>query len=43
MPLSSRTNQDLVQEVLNELLLERSRSEQAVKVGAEELGDEVAE
>lgn len=35
------TNQDLVEEVLNELLLKRPRREQAVEVSAEELGDEV--
>lgn len=43
IPLSSGTNQDLVQKVLDELLLKRSRGEQAVKVSAEKLGDEVAE
>ena len=36
------THENLVQEVLDELLLERSRGEQTVKVGAEEFGDEVA-
>ena len=34
--------QDLVEEVLNELLLQRSGGEQAVQIGSEELGDEVA-
>ena len=33
--------QDLVEEVLYELFLERPRREEAVEVGAEELGDEV--
>lgn len=33
--------QDLVEEVLDELLLERPRGEEAMEVGAEELGDEV--
>jgi len=34
--------QNLVEKVLNELLLQRSRSEKAVKVGSKQLGDEVA-
>jgi hypothetical protein len=36
------TYQDLVQEVLNKLLLEGSRGEQTVEIGAQELGDKVA-
>ncbi len=32
----------LVEEVLDELFLERSRCDQSVKIGPEELGDEVA-
>lgn len=36
------THQNLVEEVLNELLLQRSGGEQAVQIGSEELGDEVA-
>lgn len=36
------THQNLVEEVLNELLLEGPRSEQAVKIGSEEFGDKVA-
>ena len=35
------TYEDLVEEVLDELLLERSGLEEAVKVGSEEFGDEV--
>jgi len=37
-----RTHQDLVEEVLDELLLERSRGQEAVEIGAQELGDEIA-
>lgn len=37
------THQDLVQKVLDKLLLERSRGQQAVEIGAQELGNEVAE
>jgi hypothetical protein len=33
---------DLVQEILNELLLERPGSEKPVKISSEEFGDEVA-
>jgi hypothetical protein len=33
--------QDLVEEVLDELLLQRPRGQEAVQVGAEEFGDEV--
>jgi hypothetical protein len=33
--------QDLVEKVLDELLLERPRGQEAVQVGAEEFGDEV--
>ena len=40
--LRGRTHQDLVQEVLDKLLLERSRSQETVQIGAKELGDEVA-
>jgi hypothetical protein len=36
------TYQNLIEEVLDELFLERSRCEQAVEIGAEEFGDEVA-
>jgi len=35
------TYEDLVKEVLDELLLECSGLEEAVKVGSEEFGDEV--
>ena len=34
--------QDLIQEVLDELLLEWSRSQQTMQIGTKELGDEVA-
>jgi hypothetical protein len=34
--------QDLVEEVLDELLLERSGGEEAVQVGAEQFGDKIA-
>lgn len=37
-----RTHQNLVEEVLDELLLERSRGQEAVEIGAQELGDEIA-
>jgi hypothetical protein len=37
------TYQNLVKEVLDELLLQRPGGEQAVKIGSEELGDEVTE
>jgi hypothetical protein len=33
--------EDLVQEVLDELLLERSRREEAMEIGAEQFGDEI--
>lgn len=33
--------EDLVQEVLDELLLERARGQETVQVGSEQLGDEV--
>lgn len=36
------TYQDLIEEVLDELLLQRSRGEEAVKIGSEQFGDEVA-
>jgi hypothetical protein len=36
------TYQNLVKEVLDELLLQRSGGKEAVKIGSEELGDEVA-
>jgi hypothetical protein len=36
------TYEDLVEEVLDKLLLERPGGEQAVQVCAEQLGDEVA-
>lgn len=38
----SSTYEDLVKEVLDELLFKRSRGEEAVKIGAEQLGDEIA-
>lgn len=38
-PGSGRTHEDLVEEVLDELLLERSRGEEAVEIGAEELSN----
>ena len=41
MCLGLPTYQDLVQKVLDELLLQRSRSQQSVEVSAQELGDEV--
>jgi len=36
-----QTTQDLVEEVLDELLLKRARGEEAVQVGAQELGDNI--
>lgn len=36
------TYEDLVEEVLDELLLERAGGEKAVEIGSEELSDEVA-
>lgn len=36
------THQDLVEEILDELLLEGARGEEAVEVGAEQFGDEIA-
>lgn len=36
-----QTTENLVEEILNELLLERSRSEQSVEVGTQQLGDKV--
>jgi len=36
------TDQDLVEEVLDELLLERSRGEQAMQVGPEQFGHKIA-
>jgi hypothetical protein len=36
------THQNLVEEVLDELLLQRSGGKQAVEIGSEELGDKVA-
>lgn len=36
------THQNLIKEVLDKLLFERSRREQAVEISAEEFGDEVA-
>ena len=36
------TAEDLVQKVLDKLLFERARGEEAVQVGAEKLGDKVA-
>ena len=36
------TTEDLVQEVLDELLLQRAGREESVQVGSEQLGDEVA-
>jgi hypothetical protein len=41
-PIACETYEDLVEEVLDELLLQRARSQEAVEVGSEELGDEVA-
>lgn len=38
-----QTSKDLIQEVLDELLFERSGREESVKIGTEELGDKVAE
>ena len=40
--VNNATYQNLVKEVLNKLLLERSRSKQAMEISAEEFGDEVA-
>ena len=40
--MSIATYQNLVEEVLNKLLLERSRGEQTVEISAEEFRDEVA-
>jgi len=39
---SEHAYQDLVEEVLDELLLKRSRGEQAVQISTKEFGDEVA-
>lgn len=39
MPRFCETHQNLVQEVLDELLLERARGEETVQIGAEEFGD----
>lgn len=36
-----QTSEDLIQEVLNELLLERSTGKQSMQIGTEELGDKV--
>lgn len=36
------TYEDLVEEVLDELLLQRARGQEAVEIGSEELSDEVA-
>jgi hypothetical protein len=36
------TYQDLIEEVLDELLLERSGSEETVEIGSKQLGDKVA-
>ena len=36
------TNHNLVEEVLNELLLQRPRSKQSVEIGSEQLRDEIA-
>lgn len=38
-----QTSEDLVEEVLDKLLLEWTRGEESVKIGTEELSDEVAE
>jgi len=38
-----QTSKDLVQEILDELLLERARREESVQVGSKELRDEVAD
>jgi hypothetical protein len=35
-------HKNLVEEVLDELLLERSRSEEAMQVGSEQFGDKIA-
>lgn len=40
--INCETYEDLVEEVLDELLLERARSQEAVEIGSEELGDEIA-
>ena len=37
------THQNLIEEILDELLLERSGGEEAVKIGSEQLGDKVAD
>jgi hypothetical protein len=44
IPEESRagTNQNLIEEVLDELLLEGSGREKTVKIGSEQLSDEVA-
>jgi hypothetical protein len=41
-PLYLAAYQNLVQKVLNELLLKRSRGKEAVKIGPKEFGHEVA-
>jgi hypothetical protein len=38
----NRTHQDLVKKVLDELLLKRTRSQEAVEISAQELSHEVA-
>jgi hypothetical protein len=37
-----QTYQNLVEEILDELLFERARGEQAVQIGPKEFGDEIA-
>jgi hypothetical protein len=40
--IGCETYEDLVEEVLDELLLQRARGQEAVEIGSEELSDEVA-
>lgn len=37
------TNEHLVEEVLDELIVQRPRGEESVKIGSEKLSDEVAD
>jgi hypothetical protein len=37
-----KTNHDLVEKILNELLLQRPGGKKSVQIGAQELSDEVA-
>jgi hypothetical protein len=41
--VAEQAHQDLVQEVLDELLLQRPRSQETVQVGSQKLRDEVTD